>query len=160
MIRAKPLFGWGYGDYSLYAGQFQRRVQNYVASEAHASHNAFLTVGAELGLPALFAFLFSLFWWLWLSFKVRPRMPKEGFWSRSLLVIFWLALIGHVTVTIFTAIRHSTYAQGLWWIPLGLIGNMVNCYLAANSPKPSRGRHVNCPGRLCGSRYGGSGCKR
>ncbi len=138
MIAAKPLVGWGYGDYSLYAGRFQRRVMDYVAFDAHSSHNAFIRVAAELGLPALFILFFPLFWWLGQSYKVWPWIPREGFWNRSLLIIFWLTLFDHVIVTTFSDVWHSTYAQGLWWITLGLIANMVHCHLPVTTSELSR----------------------
>jgi len=136
MIRSKPLFGWGYGNYSLYAGQFQRRVRNYVAANPHGSHNAYLTIAAELGLPALFLFAFPGLWWLMLTFKMRRRMPKEGFWSWSLLIVFWMVLLDHIIVTTFTDVRHSTYSQGMWWITLGLIANIVNFHLRPDDLEP------------------------
>jgi O-antigen ligase len=140
MIAAKPLVGWGYGDYSLYAGNFQRAVRNYVAPNAHASHNAYLTIAGELGLPALVLWLFPVVWWLWLSFKAGPRMPKKGFWSRSLLVVLWMVILIHVVSTFFSDMRYSSFGQGMWWITLGLIANMVSIYLQAapDSTVPAR----------------------
>jgi O-antigen ligase len=129
MIEAKPLFGWGYGNYNLYAGQFQRRVQNYVASNALASHNSYIAMPAELGLPTFFLFVFPVLWWLMLSLKVWPRMPKDGFWSRSLLLVFWLVILDHIVVNLFSDMTRSTYGMGMWWITLGLIANMVDTYL-------------------------------
>jgi O-antigen ligase len=135
MVISKPLTGWGYDDYSLYAGQFQRRVQNYVAAYAHASHNAWMTIAAELGLPALLLYLVPVLWWLRLSFKMWKRVPRRGFWSQALLAILWLTLLNYAIITIFTDIRHSTYVQGIYWIVLGLIANMVTLSMPPDSPK-------------------------
>jgi O-antigen ligase len=129
MIRAKPLFGWGSGNYARYAGQFQRRVLDHVVTYAHASHNSYIGLAAELGLPALFLFFLPVLWWLKLTLEVWPRMPRTGFLSRSLLAILWLVILDHIVVSSFSDMRHSTYGMGMWWITLGLIGALVGQYL-------------------------------
>ena len=128
LIEARPLFGWGYGNYGLYAGQLQRRVLNYVTENPHASHNSYIGLAAELGLPALFLFMLPLLWWLVHTLKVWPRMAQEGFWSRRLLVVFWLVILANVVVTFFSDMRHSTYGMGMWWITLGLIANLIDLH--------------------------------
>jgi O-antigen ligase len=128
LIAAKPFFGWGYGNYDTYAWEFQTRVNNYVAANAHASHNNYIAIAAELGLPALFLFAFPVMWWLALTLKVLPRMPKEGFGSRALLVIFWMVILDHSIVNLFSDMSRSMYGMGMWWITLGLIATMINTY--------------------------------
>ena len=128
MIEAKPLFGWGYETYTLYAWQFQRRVNNYVAANPHASHNSYIAIAAELGLPGFFLFAFPVLWWLTLTLKVWPRLPKEGFWSRSLLIVFWMVILNHVVVCFFSDMSNSTIGMGMWWMTLGLIATMVDTY--------------------------------
>jgi O-antigen ligase len=135
MIEKKPLFGWGYGDYSLYAPQFQQRIQNYIAANPHASHNSLITIAAELGIPALLAFLFPFLWWLILSPTVWSKIPKSGFWSQPLLAVLWLVILDIFIETTFTDIRHSTYNQGIWWITLALIANMIYSYKSTNDLK-------------------------
>lgn len=129
MALAKPFFGWGYADYTRFAAQFEGRVGNYVVAYTHASHNSFLTIAAELGVPALFLFLLPVLHWLRLTFKVWPRLPKTGFWSRQLLVVLWMVILDHITVSFFSDMLHSTYGMGIWWITLGLIAHMVDTYL-------------------------------
>jgi O-antigen ligase len=129
MIGTKPFFGWGYGDYDRHAWQFQTRVRNHVAINRHASHNSYIAVAAEMGLPAFFLLMFPVLWWLMLTPRVWPHMPKEGFWSRSLLIVFWMVILDHVLVNFFSDMRHSSYGMSMWWITLGLIANMVDAYL-------------------------------
>ena len=78
MIKAKPFFGWGYETYDRYDQQFHTRVANHVIKDL-ASHNTYLTVLAERGVIGFLFYYFPLFWWLLLTFRVWPRMPKEGF---------------------------------------------------------------------------------
>ena len=78
-----------------------------------------------------------MLWWLWLTFKVWPRLPKTGFWSRPLLVVFWMVILDHIVVNFFSDMRLSPYGMGIWWITLGLIANMVDTHLQANDLRPS-----------------------
>ena len=128
LIEKRPLFGWGYDDYSKYAPQFQQRVRNYVAANPHASHNALITIAAEIGIPGLLVFLFPVFWLLIQSPSVWSKMPKSGFWSRQLIGILWLVILEIFVETTFTDVRHSTYVQGMWWITLALIANIIYSY--------------------------------
>jgi hypothetical protein len=73
-----------------------------------------------------------MFWWLVLSLKAYLKLPAEGFWSRKLLIIFWLLLIFHFIVNNFSNMR-VVYGLGLWWITLGFIGVMVSRSLAAEA---------------------------
>lgn len=130
MIQLKPFLGWGYGDYSLYAGKFQRRILDTTATKQHASHNTFISFAAELGVPGLLLYLFPAMLWLVQSFKMRQHLPQTGFWSQKLLIIFWLFLIAHSIVSFFSDIRTSTYGISLWWVTLGLIATMVDPYRA------------------------------
>ena len=129
MIKTQPFFGWGYGNYRKYAQQFQVRTHNHVVSYAHASHNSYIAIAAEMGLPALALFLFPAWWWLMLTRKVWRRIPQQGFWSRALLVILWMVILDHLVVNFFSDMQHSTYGMGMWWVTLGLIANMVERYL-------------------------------
>lgn len=129
MFKAKPVLGWGFGDYNRYAWQFQTRVHNVVATGRHTSHNSYIAIAAELGGPGFFLFAFPLLWWLTLTLRVWPRMPATGFWSRNLLVVLWLVILDHIVVNMFSDMRHSTYGMGMWWIALGFIANMVSAYL-------------------------------
>ena len=129
MIYAKPFFGWGYSDYKLYAWRFQERVFNFVASREFASHNTLISIAAELGVPALLLFLFPVGWWLRRTRKVWSRLPRAGFWSRSLLVAFWLVILDHLITGFFSDMRTSIYGQSMWWVTLGFIANMVDAYL-------------------------------
>jgi O-antigen ligase len=131
MIRARPFLGWGYGNYRLHAGQFERRVLNFApeGQDASASHNSYIGLAAEMGLPTLLAFAFPVLWWLNQSRKAWRRMPKEGFISRPMLILLWMVILDHIVVNFFSDMRHSTYGMGMWWITLGLIGSIVDTYI-------------------------------
>jgi len=133
MLEAKPLLGWGYGDFDKYDYQFQARVGDLVSpKQDHASHNLYLTILAEQGIVGFFFYLMPAVWWLALSVKAYPKLPAEGFWSRKLLVIFWLVLLFHFVINNFSNMR-VVYGLGLWWVTLGFISVMVSRSLSAET---------------------------
>jgi O-antigen ligase len=129
MVRDNPLFGVGFGNYRRYADQFQRRVLDHLVTRTLASHNSYIGLAAELGLPAFLLFALPVLWWLRRTLEVWPRLPRTGFMSRALLAILWLVILDHLVVNTFSDMRHSTYGMGMWWLTLGLIGGLVSRYL-------------------------------
>ncbi|UCG12904.1 MAG: O-antigen ligase family protein, partial [Deltaproteobacteria bacterium] len=128
----KPLFGWGYGDYDLYNQRFKTRVLEIAVSGTSTSHNTYLTVMAETGLITFVFYIFPLFYWLLRSLKVRHWLPREGLWSRGLLVLLWLVMIDHIIVSNFMdMIRFNKFGTTVWWMAMGLIANMVYPYLGS-----------------------------
>lgn len=126
MIQLKPFWGWGYGDYRLYSGQFQRKVANVMATQSYASHNTFISYAAEIGVPGLLLYLFPAMWWLAHSYKKRQRLPQAGFLSQKLLNLFWLTILAYLTTSFFSDTRVSPYALALWWVTLALIATLVD----------------------------------
>jgi len=134
MIEAKPLWGWGYGNYDLYDHRFHTRVGNVAVSHDGTSHNAYLTIMAETGVITFLSYIFPLGWWLMSSIKTWRRLPKDGFWSWPLLAMLWLVVLDHVIVSNFMdMVRASPFGTTMWWMVLGLIGNMVDPYLKRGS---------------------------
>lgn len=133
MFEEKPLVGWGYGNFDRFDRLFQERVGDLINAEKdHASHNVYLTILAEQGLVGIFFYFMPVFWWLVLSVRAYPKLPVAGFWSRKLLVVFWLLLLFHVIVNNFSNMR-VVYGLGLWWVTLGFIGAMVSRSLSTEA---------------------------
>jgi O-antigen ligase len=134
MFQAKPIFGWGFSNFDRYDRDFQARVGDLVnAVKDHASHNLYLTLLAEQGLVGFLLYITPMLWWFYFSLKAWPRMPSEGFWSRKLLVILWLATAHLVIVNNFFNVT-IVYSLGIWWITLGLIGTVVDHHLSQSTP--------------------------
>jgi O-antigen ligase len=131
MIEAKPWFGWGYGNYDLFNRQFLGRVGDISNVDHEAtSHNSFLSMAAELGVPLLLLYMFPPLWWLLQTRKVRGRMPQEGFWSWPLLAIMWLFMLDWFMVANFMdMMRLNFFGTTMWWMGLGFIASMIYPYL-------------------------------
>ncbi len=133
MIDRKPLFGWGYGNYDLYDENFRVQIGAIVNENEKTSHNTFLTVAAEQGIPGLVLYLFPTGWWLLNSLAVWRRLPRRGFWSVSLLALLWLLILDHIAVSNFMdMIRFNYFGTTIYWMALALIATIVQ-----SAPAPS-----------------------
>jgi O-antigen ligase len=121
MFEAKPLLGWGYGNFDVYSSQFQGYVLG-IADDArlHASHNFFLTLLAEQGLLGAVLFLLPVIYWLSRTFRILANMPPGGFWSRKFPLVLWLIMLNEVVLINFSNLR-VVFGWGLWWVTLGFI---------------------------------------
>jgi O-antigen ligase len=131
MVQQKPIFGWGFYNYDLHDEQFKTRVGNIAMRyREQTSHNTFLLMATEMGIPALLLYLFPTFWWLRLTRMVWPRLPRHGFRSRHLVALLWLVMLDHFTVNNFMEMLQS-YPLGttIWWLALGLIASLVYPHL-------------------------------
>jgi O-antigen ligase len=130
MIERKPFSGWGYDTYDLYDEQFKTRVANLATDQQKTSHNTFLTLMAEQGVPALVLYILPVAWWLELSRKVWRRLPERGFQNWCWLVMLWLLILDHLTVSSFMdMIRFNLFGTTVFWMALGLIASLVSSYL-------------------------------
>lgn len=130
MIESKPLSGWGWGNYDLYNVSFKSRVGDIAIDTKGTSHNTYLTIMAELGIPAFLVYMFPVGWWLYLSLKVWRRMPPRTFLGSRLLIMFWLLMLHIFVVTNFMdMIRFHPFGTCIWWMTLALIASMVQGYL-------------------------------
>jgi O-antigen ligase len=130
MVRHKPFFGWGYDNLDRYDQQFHTRVGEFTIGRSdETSHNTYLTIMSELGLIGFFLYAFPFWYWFRRSIRVVRRLPREGFWSRRLLVMLWLAIGGHVVAASFMDMRNFPFSLTLWWMTLGFVASMVYPYL-------------------------------
>lgn len=121
MIEARPLIGWGYENFDVYDHAFTGSIQGvYVPDKDHASHNMFLTLGAEGGLIGLLLYLGPAIWWLAKSRSGLRNLPDEGFRSKKMVWMLWLALAAQITAYNFSNNRVA-FGLGVWWLTLGLI---------------------------------------
>ena len=139
MFEARPILGWGYGNFDLIAPQFQGQIDIGVNGDdrLHASHNFYLSLLAEQGLVGFILFVSPILYWLARTFRAAKKMPPEGFWSRRLPMILWLVLLNEVILINFANLR-VVFGWGLWWVTLGFIANFIYLqeHKEASAPAP------------------------
>jgi O-antigen ligase len=131
MVEEKPVFGWGYGNHELYDEQFRDRVLGFVDSNEQTSHNTYLLIAAEMGIPGMILYYLPTAWLLYLTAKNWRRLPDSQAWSRPLVVMLWLLILDHSLVGLFTdMIQSNFFNTTIWWMALGLIANFNDSVLA------------------------------
>ena len=127
MIEARPLQGWGYGNHELYDEQFRERVLDLEVNSDNSSHNTYLLMTAEMGIPGLLLYFFPAAWLLFYSWRYWHWLPPQGMMSRPMLVMMWLLLADLAAVMAFTdLIRSVFFSTVLWWLALAWIANIVD----------------------------------
>lgn len=125
MFQEKPFFGWGYGNFDVYDRQFMGRVLDFANdNKDHASHNWYLSTLAEQGLVGILLFFGPVGWWLLMSMKKWPQVPKRGVWNQKLLILLWLIILSEVVINNFMNMI-IFLGHGFWWIVPGLIANLL-----------------------------------
>ena len=127
MIQAKPLLGWGHGNYNRYHLPFVKPVEGVPFRDVNiSSHNTHLSMAVELGLLGLTLYFMPWLLLLKRSITAYKRLPREGFYSRYLLVVLWLGVVFWFVVTNFMNMRLAPWGNTWVWLPLGLIASVVD----------------------------------
>jgi|GEM_PF-819926 len=129
MFYAKPILGWGFGNYDRYDWQFMEQVGNAAPTKWDVkygtSHNTYLTILAEMGIVGFFFQFFPFFWWLGQTLRVLPRLLPEKREPYKLLVGLWLTILFYVFASQVVDMRFFWSQIGTLWASLGLIGTLV-----------------------------------
>lgn len=125
MFEAKPLTGWGYGNFDTYDRQFQSSVSDlFVPEKDHSSHNLFLTIAAEQGTVGIVTYLGAAAYWLAKTPKALSRLRTNGLFGKRFLIALWAVLLGHVIVNNFSNMTVS-FGLAVWWLSLAMIANLI-----------------------------------
>lgn len=141
MIGEKPLFGWGSDNYNYEVRQFTTHVGDIRYTKIHSSHNSTLTILVEMGIIGFFFSAFPVAWWLMWTIKNWQRLPRDGLWSRQLVVMLWLSMLNLLVVSCFHDIvsTENPFGLTLFWITVGFISNMVGPHLGPAQWRPRLG---------------------
>lgn len=132
MFEAKPILGWGYGNFDRYDRQFQGRFGDLInpVEKDLSSHNMYLTVLAEQGMVGFVLVITPVIWLLFQTIRVRSRLPRSGLKSRNMIYMLWLVVLSFNVVMNLAPIV-VVFGLGLYWATLGLISNAVQTYSLA-----------------------------
>ncbi|MEO8509631.1 MAG: O-antigen ligase family protein [Chloroflexota bacterium] len=127
MIEAQPIIGFGFGNFERYDESFKRRVGDIPLKLGGSSHNTYLAMLAEQGIPATTLYLAVPVVLLATTFLRWRDLPPSGLGSRVFVAALWLAIIDMFVVQNFLEMIHSSYwATSLWWLTLGLIASVLD----------------------------------
>lgn len=121
-----PLVGVGYGNFDRFDERYKRRVEEVPLIVGGSSHNTYLNLLAEFGIPSTLLYLTPPIVLLLLTLRLHRKNPHSRVVDWSLIGILWLALLDQFVVSNFLEIIHSSlWATSLWWLTLGLIASML-----------------------------------
>lgn len=125
MFEARPVTGWGYGNFDLYDREFQGRVGGlFVPDKDHASHNLYLTIMAEQGLVGIVLYMAPVLILLVRTPGAFRRLPRDGPTGRGLLAVAWLVPATHFVVNNFSNMK-VPFGLGMYWLSLAVIAGLV-----------------------------------
>jgi len=124
MIADHPVWGTGYGTFSSIVHQYAPELRGRRVD----AHNSYIIIGAEMGLPTLFVFLWIIFlvmaktYWLY-------RSAKDPF-HRSMALGFLAGLFALLVSNMFGSRLHSTEVSGYFWMLCGLVAYAISWELS------------------------------
>jgi len=117
MIKAEPIFGFGYGTFRYIIGLFAPKVAGY------DPHNTYLMIAAEMGLPALLLFLLILFI-LIKNARWLLRHAKDKYFKAFAIGMLG-GLFGLIVANIFGSRLNSEEVSSYFWLLSGLLMRAV-----------------------------------
>jgi len=127
MIVQRPVVGFGYGNFERFDERYKARVGDIPLKVGGSSHNTYLNFAAENGLLGFSLYFGVAVALLAMTVRTWKRLPRDGLFSRGLVLFLWLALIDQVIVSNFLEMIHgNTWGTLLWWFTLGLIAVVLD----------------------------------
>ena len=124
MIDANPLFGIGFGRFNVEWPNYYKEFQGFDFTGFDGSHNTFLTMAAEVGLPT-FAMYFVMIFLMWRRCLRAYRQLDPGLmFERTFLVMVMGILSMYVFTGWFSDLRWNTVQNTLMFLILGVVAAM------------------------------------
>lgn len=117
MIKAQPLFGYGYGMFPHVIGYFIPQMQDMDA------HNTYLIIAAEMGIPALLIFLLILC--MLIKNAVWLLKHTEDRYFKAFAVGILGNIFGLMAANMFGSRLNSEEVSAYFWIYSGLLMRAV-----------------------------------
>lgn len=124
MIAVRPVLGWGFMRHNESRAEFATPLFSGRVVPELVSHNTYLTLLADLGIPLFILYMTPALWWLWRTWQARRQLSDARF---TLVLLLWLALVHLFVVSSFVdVVSWHPVGTTLWWLTLGLIANRVS----------------------------------
>jgi O-antigen ligase len=124
MIQDKPLFGVGFGRFHLDWEKYFHYNAKIDFTGFDGSHNTFLTMGAEVGVPTMLAFLLMNFYMVRMCSALYRKLGPEMQLEKSLLVMVMGLVSMYVVTGWFSDLRWTTVQNTLIFLLLGLVASL------------------------------------
>ena len=149
MLKAHPFFGVGLGNYKAVVVSYD--TTGLVAADPHIAHNAYLEIGAEMGIPALIVYLF----FLGATFQSLETTRKRALAAHSRLLgplaLGMQASVLGASVAIFFV--SGQYTRVLWFVLIMsmCIPGLIPKRSAAKKRPPTQEQPIEDPEMQVGS---------
>jgi O-antigen ligase len=124
MWEARPIRGWGFGQYELMSGRFRTDGRR---ANIHAVENDFLNILVSTGLIGFAPYLLFLLTGFWSSLRLffrRKQLAVDGFIRPGTLALYW-AIFACFMLGSFTAVNAQVVSR---LIPFALIGAIIGTH--------------------------------
>jgi putative inorganic carbon (HCO3(-)) transporter len=134
MVKDRPLFGWGYGNYRKFRDPYYQRYPE--ADHSGHAHNSFLQIAVDSGLVGLTAFLAFFVVLLRTGWQAYRLLPPTAEPLRSFALGAWLSIIGFLIGGMTQHNFGDAEVVIVMWTVAGLIAKMYMFGMA--HPTPTR----------------------
>lgn len=122
MIKDKPLFGHGIGNFDYYTREYPVYIAGVDTTNPPASHNTFLTIFVETGILGFLPYMSALFIIarrLFIAYKYGNRRISPT--ARPLLAVVAAALVCYLVTALTIDMRFFRYVEYIFWGILGIV---------------------------------------
>jgi O-antigen ligase len=124
MVEANPLLGIGFGRFNVEWPNYYKEFQGFDFTGFDGSHNTFLTMAAEVGLPTFGLYLLMAFLMWRRCFRVYRQLDPGLMFKRTFVVMVMGILLLYVSTGWFSDLRWNTLQNTLMFLMLGLVAAM------------------------------------
>lgn len=125
MFIDRPLMGVGYNSYREHSGQYLQPIKGIPykgnVSSDNQLHDSWISILVELGLVGMSFVLFILFSFFTISIKLYSILPREGFYSKKLIVIFWAISVVYFINSMLIQMNYFLFPNSTFYLMCGIL---------------------------------------
>jgi O-antigen ligase len=121
MIEANPLFGIGFGRFNVEWRNYYKEFEGFNFTSFDGSHNTFLTMAAETGLPMFGIYLVMIFFMWRRCLQTYRQLDPALTFERTFVVMVMGVLLLYVFTGWFSDLRWNALQNTLMFLFLGVV---------------------------------------